>query len=69
MIRFAILLVLVIVAILLLSRPKPPVRQSVACPECAGTGVVKMVFSGELHTGTCPMCCGSRELFVEERKK
>lgn len=61
MIRFAILLVLVIVAILLLSRPKPPVRQSVACPECAGTGVV--------HTGTCPMCGGSRELFVEERKK
>ena len=61
MIRFAILLVLVIVAILLLSRPKPPVRLSVPCPECAGTGVV--------YTGTCPMCCGSRELFVEERKK
>jgi len=70
MIRFAILLVLVIVAIIacqyFLSRPKPPVRQRVPCPECAGTGVGEVEFLGKLYRTKCPMCSGTKWLLKEK---
>jgi len=70
MIRFAILLVLVIVAIIacqyFLSRPKPPVRQRVMCPECAGTGVGEVEFLGKRHRTECPMCGGTKWLLKEK---
>lgn len=65
MIRIAILLVLVIVAILLFARQKPPVPQRVPCPECAGTGVHEVEFLGKLHRAECPMCGGTKWLVKE----